>query len=275
MCTYSSAIKGLWLWQSWKWRHLSCSFVPFHLFVVLLTVCLLVCLQLATVYLHSSNTSIFMMEAGHSTWRCVCVCVCVQDLIGLWSEGILLTESQVEREQGSHCSEHCAFFPLFPCSLLPHAAGGTRLLFIRLNSVWSGANSTHIPRIDFKDHRLRNMYLAVLFRMGRGGVQGQYGLMAIQILVCQLFYCSIKTVGYYRLICNYFSLMWKRNDKWKSRTVLQKLFKSQTSIKQSYLPALQAFVALCKVFYYHQQCNWTVVVEGQRTRREKGSGFEI
>lgn len=68
-----------------------------------------VCLKPARVYLHFSSTSIFMMEAGHSTWRCVCVCVCAQDLIGLWSEGILHTESQVEREQGSHCSECYAF----------------------------------------------------------------------------------------------------------------------------------------------------------------------
>lgn len=37
------------------------------------------------------------------------MCMRVQDLIGLWSEGILHTESQVEREQGSHCSEHYAF----------------------------------------------------------------------------------------------------------------------------------------------------------------------
>lgn len=74
-------------------------------------VCLLVspsvCLSLsarlkpAGVYLHSSSTFIFMMEAGHSTRRCVGV----QDLIGLWSEGILHGESQVEREQGPHCSE--------------------------------------------------------------------------------------------------------------------------------------------------------------------------
>lgn len=73
------------------------------------SLCLSVCLKPARVYLHFSSTSIFMMEAGHSTWRCVCVCVCAQDLIGLWSEGILHTESQVEREQGSHCSECYAF----------------------------------------------------------------------------------------------------------------------------------------------------------------------
>lgn len=45
---------------------------------------------------------------------CVCRCVCVQDLIGLWSEGILHTESQVEREQGSHCFEHYAFSIVSP-----------------------------------------------------------------------------------------------------------------------------------------------------------------
>lgn len=37
-----------------------------------------VCLKPARVYLHFSSTSIFMMEAGHSTWRCVCVCMCVR-----------------------------------------------------------------------------------------------------------------------------------------------------------------------------------------------------
>lgn len=49
---------------------------------------------------------------------CVCRCACVQDLIGLWSEGILRTESQVEREQGSHCSEHYAFSIVSPPPLL-------------------------------------------------------------------------------------------------------------------------------------------------------------
>ena len=96
----------------------------YHLFVVLLTVCLplSVCLSLARVYLHSPNTSIFMMEAGHPRCVCVCVCVCVQDLIGLWSEGNPHTESQVEREGGSHCSEHYTFsivsFPILLYTLV-------------------------------------------------------------------------------------------------------------------------------------------------------------
>lgn len=78
-----------WLWKRWKWRNPSCynpdwSFVliSYHVFVVLadcLSARLSVCLSVAdrALYLHSSNTSIFIMESGHSTWRCVRVPACV------------------------------------------------------------------------------------------------------------------------------------------------------------------------------------------------------
>lgn len=66
-------------------------------------------------------------------------------------------------------------FLLSPHHLPPLSSGahqcscgdGTRCLFIRVNSVWSSANSAHICRIDFKDHRLGEMYLAVFFKWGR------------------------------------------------------------------------------------------------------------
>lgn len=58
------------------------------------------------IHIHDGSGS---LHVEMCVYVCVCACVCVQDLIGLWSEGILHTESQVEREQGSHCSEHYAF----------------------------------------------------------------------------------------------------------------------------------------------------------------------
>lgn len=74
--------------------------------------------------------------------------VYVQDLIGPWSEGILCSESQVEREQRPHCFEHYAFSIVspFPSSSAHRRScgGSTRCLFIRLNLVWSGTNSVHI-----------------------------------------------------------------------------------------------------------------------------------
>lgn len=74
-----------------------------------------------------------MMEAGHSTWRrvhvpvCARVCVCVGFNWAVVRGGSSASESQVESEQGSHCSEQDAFsivsaalLLLLPCtSALP------------------------------------------------------------------------------------------------------------------------------------------------------------
>lgn len=69
-----------------------------------LSVCLSVCSRPGFICIPPAHPYSYGSRSLH-----VEMCVRVQDLIGLWSEGILHTESQVEREQGSHCSEHYAF----------------------------------------------------------------------------------------------------------------------------------------------------------------------
>lgn len=159
-----------------------------HVFVVLLAVCLPVCLSECLSVCLQPTRLLFAFPPTHpySWWKrvtprgdactclrvCVCRCACAQDLIGLRSEGILRTESQVERGSRDPTVLSIMHFPLFlappPPPPPPRAhqrscGDGTRCLFIRLNSVWSSANSAHICRTDFKDHRLWERYITLGF----------------------------------------------------------------------------------------------------------------
>lgn len=103
------------------------------------------------------------MEAGHSTWRCahmpvyVCRCACVQDLIESWSEG---DPPQLSPRWGWSRNPtvliiiwifHCFSPSPPPVHIRVPVGDGARHLFIRLNLVWSSANSAHICPTDFKE----------------------------------------------------------------------------------------------------------------------------
>lgn len=186
------------LWRRWEWRNL-CSLNPDCLLCsrflprlccaagclsarlsLPVSVCLSVCSRpgfylhsLQHIHIHDGSGSLHVeMCARARACVCVCRCACVQDLIGLRSEGILRTESQVERGSRDPTVLSIMHFPLFlappPLPPSPRAhqrscGDGTRRLFIMLNSVWSSANSAHICQTDFKDHRLWERYITLGF----------------------------------------------------------------------------------------------------------------
>lgn len=124
---------------AWFWTAPLFSF-PTTSLLCCLSVCSSLCPSAASRGLFAFFQHIHIHDGSRSLHveTCVCVRVCVLDIIGLWSEGILHSESQVEREQGPHCSEHYAFsiVSLLPpsCAWGGSCGGGTRRLFIRINS---------------------------------------------------------------------------------------------------------------------------------------------
>lgn len=117
---------------------------------VSLSVCLSVCSRpgfylhsLQHIHIHDGSRSLHVEMCARAR-VCVCGCACMQDLIGLRSEGILRTESQVERRSRDPTVLSIMHFPLFlapppppppPCAHQRSCGDGTRRLFIRVNSV--------------------------------------------------------------------------------------------------------------------------------------------